>query len=69
MDCLSLEFPRRKRATEDEKGVARAGLTEGPFILRREPIAEARDEYREKGTSLTKLCSVWNDLVTTKKES
>jgi len=52
VDCLSLEFPRRKRAAEDEKGVARAGLTEGPFILRREPIAEARDEYREKESSL-----------------
>ena len=55
VNCLNLEFPRKKRATEEEKGVARAGLTEGPFILMREPEAGARDDYREKGTSLLQL--------------
>ena len=52
IDCSSLDFPRRRRDTEDERGLKRAGLTEGPFIFNREPESAARDDYKEKGTSM-----------------
>jgi len=44
----SIDFPRRRRAMEVEKGVVRAGLTEGPFIFSRDVKAD-RDSYTEKG--------------------
>ena len=50
ISCLNLEYPRRKRDAGKEEGVARAGLTEGPFILRRESNTAARDDYKEEGT-------------------
>lgn len=48
ISCLNLEYPRRKRDAGKEEGVARAGLTEGPFILRRESDTAARDDYKEE---------------------
>ncbi|XP_078377512.1 uncharacterized protein LOC144660683 isoform X1 [Oculina patagonica] len=39
VSCFT-DFPRRRRAMEEEKGVARAGLTEGPFIFRRDMDVE-----------------------------
>lgn len=44
----SIDFPRRRRAMEEEKGVARAGLTEGPFLFRSD-VEVDRDYYTAKG--------------------
>lgn len=54
VDCASLQFPRKRRDIEDDKDEVRAGLTEGPFILRREPDEEWRYDYTKKGTHITK---------------
>lgn len=54
MDCASLQFPRKRRDIEDNKDEVRAGLTEGPFILRREPDEEWRYAYTKKGTHISK---------------
>jgi len=52
LDCSSLDFPRRRRNADDEGGEVRAGLTEGPFILKREPNASKRDDNSETGSPL-----------------
>lgn len=51
-DCASLQFPRKRRDIEDNKDEVRAGLTEGPFILRREPDEEWRYAYTKKDSPL-----------------
>lgn len=51
VNCLNLEFPRRKRDTGNEKGVAKAGLSEGPFIFQREADMGAR--YNNRGKDST----------------
>ena len=62
VDCSSLDFPRRRRETADEKGLKRAGLTEGPFIFNREPESAARDDFREKGTSMSN-CTLFDATI------
>lgn len=52
LDCLSLEFPRRRRNVEDENGELRAALMEGPFILKRDTDAAAREDNRERDSPL-----------------
>ena len=44
----AIDFPRKRRAIEEEKGVAQAGLTEGPFIFGSD-VEVNRDSYTAKG--------------------
>ena len=49
VDCFT-DFPRRRRrAMEKKSGMARAGLTEGPFIFRTDVEAEKDSVNTEKG--------------------
>ncbi|KAJ7380108.1 hypothetical protein OS493_010819 [Desmophyllum pertusum] len=47
VSCFT-DFPRRRRAMEQEKGVAHAALSEGPFLFRRDADADRDYYYTEK---------------------
>ena len=53
VDCFT-DFPRRRRRTmekENSKDVARAGLTEGPFLFRSQKETNKDSAHSEKGTT------------------
>lgn len=51
VDCFT-DFPRRRRrAMEKEKGVARAGLSEGPFLFKSEREGDKESVHSEEGTT------------------